>query len=120
VRQKRQKRQKPPQATLTGGLVLSKLSKVLNQGHALGVPCLRRDFWSLRKVPGGALESYGKAASVASDVTIAFVDYLWVILASADAFPVLGSRCMGRARRCRAGQGHRDKMALTYEYLLPR
>jgi hypothetical protein len=39
VRKKRQKRQKPSQ--VTSGVVLSKLSKLLNQGDALSIPCLR-------------------------------------------------------------------------------
>jgi hypothetical protein len=37
---------------------------------------------------------------------------------SADAFPVVGSRCTGRARRCKVKQGRRGKTALTFGYLL--
>ena len=62
---------------MTGGVVLSKLSKVVNQGHTLGVPCLRGDFCCLHRVPGGALESCRKAESVASDVTIPFAITEW-------------------------------------------
>jgi hypothetical protein len=32
---------------------------------------------------------------------------------TADAFPVVGGRCTGRARRCKAKQGRRGKTALT-------
>jgi hypothetical protein len=35
------------------------------------------------------------------------------MLASADAFPVVGGRCTGRAHRCKAKQGRRGKTALT-------
>ena len=43
-----------------------------------------------------------------------------IILKSADAFPVVGGRCTGRAHRCKARQGRRGKTALTCEYLLPQ
>ena len=41
-------------------------------------------------------------------------------LKSADAFSVVGGRCTGRARRCKARQGRRGKTALTCEYLVPQ
>jgi hypothetical protein len=39
---------------------------------------------------------------------------------SADAFPVVGGRCTGGARRCKAKQGRRGKTALTFGFLLPQ
>jgi hypothetical protein len=37
------------------------------------------------------------------------------MLASTDAFQVVGGRCTGRAHRCKAKQGRRGKTALTFE-----
>jgi hypothetical protein len=36
----------------------------------------------------------------------------------ADAFRVVGGRCTGRARRCKAKQNRRGETALTCGYLL--
>jgi hypothetical protein len=36
----------------------------------------------------------------------------------ADAFPVVGGRCTGGARRCKARQGRHGKTALRCEYLI--
>jgi hypothetical protein len=44
----------------------------------------------------------------------------FITLASADAFPVVGGRCTGRAHRCKAKQGRRGKTALRCEFLLPQ
>jgi hypothetical protein len=41
-------------------------------------------------------------------------------LTSTDAFPVVGGRCTGRERRCKAKQCRHGKTALTCEYLLPQ
>ena len=43
-----------------------------------------------------------------------------IMLASADAFPVVGGRCTGRAHRCNAKQGRRGKTAPTFGYLIPQ
>jgi hypothetical protein len=45
---------------VTGGVVFSKLSKLLNQEDALSVPCLWGDF-ALRMLPRGPQEYWGKA-----------------------------------------------------------
>jgi hypothetical protein len=41
-----------------------------------------------------------------------------IALASADDFPVVGGRCTGRARRCKAIQSRHGKTALKCEYLI--
>jgi hypothetical protein len=46
------------------------------------------------------------------------VSELNLLRTSADAFPVVGGRCTGRARRCKAKQGRRGKTAPTCGYLL--
>jgi hypothetical protein len=46
---------------LSGGVVFSKLSKLLNQEDALSVPCFRGDFYSPQARPPGTQECCGQA-----------------------------------------------------------
>jgi hypothetical protein len=178
---------------VSGGVVFSKLSKLLNQEHALSAPCLKhfRNYsgpirvarcgfpWekttkrpvasriscsaalaknndvrlSSRKVacssvvpttstgnPGSvcihcetayavisALRRHPAGRKNAADrrdpsLSISHYRLLHPVImpTSADAFPVVGGRCTGRARRCKAKQGRRGKTALTCGYLLPQ
>jgi hypothetical protein len=56
---------------VTGGVVFSKLSKLLNQEDALSAPCLRGDFCSPQG-PRGAQGYCGEASSVTFDVRLPF------------------------------------------------
>jgi hypothetical protein len=46
---------------VSGGVVFSKLSKLLNQEDALGAPCLHSDFCSPQARPRGAQVGCGQA-----------------------------------------------------------
>ena len=98
---------------LSGGVVFSKLSKLLNQEAALSGPWLRGDFGSPQARPCGAQDA---AESVIRhfDCHITVCDTRVIRLASADAFPVVGGRCTGRVRRCKAKQSRRGKRAPAF------
>ena len=102
--------------TVSGGVVFSKLSKLLNQEDALSAPCLRGDFCSPQAPSRGA-------GMLRTDVIrhchIFVCDHRVITPTGADAFPVVGGRCTGRARRCKAKQGRRGKTALTCGLLTP-
>ena len=74
---------------------------------------------ALRRRPRGAQECCGQG-----DPSLLMSHYgllhQVIMPTSADAFPVVGGRCTGRARRCKAKQGRRGKTALTCGYLLPQ
>jgi hypothetical protein len=89
---------------VTGGVVFSKLSKLLNQEDALSAPCLRGEFCSPQASSRSAgILRKGLISHFRCHITVC--DYRVIILTSADAFPVVGGRCTGRARRCTAKQG---------------
>jgi hypothetical protein len=94
--------------------VFSKLSKLLLQEHALSAPCSWIDFGSPQVRPRGAQECCGQAYSVTSNCHFT-VGYTQVSMpARADAFPVGGGGCTGRAHRCKARQRRRGKTAPTF------
>ncbi len=101
------------------GVVFSKLSKLLNQEDALSAPWLRDDFCSRRRALAGR-----RNAAERRKPSLLKSHYLWdhrvIMLTSADGMAVVGGRCTGRARRCKAKQGRRGKTALTWEYLIPQ
>jgi hypothetical protein len=79
--------------------------------------CLRGDFCSPQAPSRGA----GMLRTgVIRHCHIIVCDHRVIMRTSADAFPVVGGRCTGRARRCKAKQGRRGKTALTCGYLLPQ
>jgi hypothetical protein len=78
--------------------------------------CLRGDFYS-PQAPSRSAGMLRKGLIRHCHITVS--GQRVIILTSADAFAVVGGRCTGRARRCKAKQGRRGKTALTYEYLLP-
>ena len=89
-----------------------KLSKLLNQEDALSIPCLRGDFCSPQARPRGRRNAAdGRYPSLRCHFTVCCTQV--IMLARADAFPVVGGRCTGRARRCKAKQGRRGKTAMT-------
>jgi hypothetical protein len=99
--------------------VVSKLSKLLNQEDALSVPCLRGGFYSPQACSRNAgIVRKDFIRSFLRQITVC--DHRVILLRGGDAFPVVGGRCMGRGRRCKARQGHRDMTALIGEYLLPQ
>jgi hypothetical protein len=80
-------------------VVFSKLSKLLNQEDALSAtPLLRKGVPVTVTLPFAITESSRRQALM--------------------IFPVVGGRCTGRARRCKAKQGRRGKTALRCEYLI--
>ena len=86
---------------VTGGVVLFKLSKLLNQEHALGGPCLCF-ISSLCTRPGGAQAYRGQTSLAAHGFAVC--GHRVIILTSADASPVAGGLCTGKRRRCEAKQ----------------
>jgi hypothetical protein len=88
---------------VSGGVVFSKLSKLLNQEDALSVPCSWGDSAPRRRALAG----------VRCHINVCYTQV--IMPASADAFPVVGGRCTGRAHRCKARQGRRGKTAPTFE-----
>ena len=82
-------------------VVFSELSKLLNQEYALGAPCLHGDFCSPQARPRGVQVCCGQAWSVAFDVTLTFATPK-SSRRGADAIRVVGGRCTGGARRCKA------------------
>jgi hypothetical protein len=97
---------------------VSKLSKLLNQEDALSAPCLCGDLRSPHAPSRGAGILRRDLISRFDVTTVC--GHRVIILTSTDAFPVVGGRCTGRARRCKARQGRHGKTALTCEYLLPQ
>jgi hypothetical protein len=94
---------------MSGGVVFSKLSKLLNQEGALSTPLLYGIISALRK---RALTGRG---ILRTGVICHMVCYTRVITpASADVLPMVGGRCTGRTHRCKAKQGRRGKTALKF------
>ncbi len=85
-------------------MVVSRLSKLLNQEDALSVPWLRHgDLCSPQTPPTGHRNAADRRESVAFDVTFAFATPV-IMPAGADAFPAVGGGCRGRVGRCKARQ----------------
>jgi hypothetical protein len=104
---------------VTGGVVFSKLSKLLNQEDALSVPCLYGDFCP-PQAPLAERKNTAERLNQSLLMSHYVCDHRVIVLTGTDAFPVVGGRCTGRARRCKAKQGRRGMTALTCEYLLPQ
>src|ERR1700683_5563578 len=102
-------------APVAGGVVSSKLSKLLNQENALSAPCIRCDFCS-PQAPSRGTGTLRTGVICRFRCHITVCDHRAIAPTSADAFPVVGGRCTGRVRRCKAKQGRRGKTALTCGY----
>jgi hypothetical protein len=93
---------------VSGGVASSKLSILLNQENALSAPCICGDFCSPQAPSRGAgTLRTGVIRRFRCHITVC--DHRIITPTSADAFPVVGGRCTGRARRCKAKQGRREK-----------
>jgi hypothetical protein len=57
---------------MSGGVLFSKLSKLLNQENALSAPCSRINSCSPQAPPRGTRDCCGQARSIAFDVTLLF------------------------------------------------
>jgi hypothetical protein len=102
----------PGTTWLSGGVVFSKLSKLLNQEDALSAPCLRGDSAPRRRALAGRRNAADRRNPLLRcHFTVCYTQD--IMPASNDAFPVVGGRCTGRAHRCKAKQGRRGKTALT-------
>jgi hypothetical protein len=84
-------------------MVVSKLSKLLNQEDALSAPWLRGDLCSPQAPPRGAVIL--RKGVIRRFRRHILVRYTQVIMpAGADAFAVVGGGCTGKVDRCKAKQ----------------
>jgi hypothetical protein len=93
---------------VSGGVVFPELSKLLNQEDALGAPCLDTVAPALRRraLAGAGILRTGVIRHFGVTLRLATPD---IMLASADAFAVVGGGCTSRAHGCKAKQGSRGK-----------
>ena len=93
-------------------MVVSKLSKLLNQEDALSAPCLRGDLCSPQAPSRDARILWkGVIRRFRRHILVCYTEV--IMPAGADAFAVVGGGCAGRMRRCKAKQNHHGKTALT-------
>ena len=92
-----------------GGLVFAKLSKLLNQENALSAPCLPHFDFCSPQAPGRGAEMLrtGVIRRFRCHISICYTRVNHAD--KRDALQVVGGRCTGRARRCKAKQGRPDK-----------
>src|ERR1700722_18318002 len=104
---------------VSGGVVFPELSKLLNQERALGAPCLDTVILALRRraLAGGGILRTDVIRHFGITLRLATPD---IRLASADAFPVVGGGCTGRAHGCKAKQGRRRKARADVCLLVPQ
>jgi hypothetical protein len=102
---------------VSGGVVFLRLSKLLHQEDALGVPCLDTVIVALRRRALSGLLRTGVIRYFDITLRLATPD---IRLASADAFAVVGGGCTGRAQGCKAKQGRLDKDGADVWLLVPQ
>ena len=87
------------------------MSKLLNQEDALSAPWLCGDLCSPQAPPRDAvILRKGVIRRFRRHILVCYTQV--IMPAVADAFPVVGGRCTGRARRCKGQAGRRGKTAL--------
>jgi len=97
-----------------GGVLFPKLSKLLNQGDALSAPCfsLAPSRGAPRPAGTGGMPRTGLTRHFRCHITVCYTQL--ITPKSADELPVVGGRCTGGARRCKARQGRRGMTAPIY------
>jgi hypothetical protein len=84
-------------------MVVSKLSKLLNQEHALSAPSLRGDLCSPQAPPRDARILWkGVIRRFRRHILVCYTEV--IMPSGADAFAVVGGGCTGRVDRCKARQ----------------